>query len=108
MEKRALISEFKGFSPKRQSEFLLLLLVNLTVSARVVMHESSDAYKLEFFAGLNEIFHSVAGEIFARLRDDPPRYPDDVLLGMIYDIAEGKRFLPHLHAAWNLSLLVRE
>lgn len=80
------ISTFSSYSAEEKKEFLAQLSYELTVVARgcyeVGTEELTEPRRLR---RLNEVQHRVTAFLWALLRDDPKRYPDDVLIRIVLE-----------------------
>ena len=77
---------FSSFSPEEKKEFLAHLMYELTVVARDNYEVGQDSLtNPQRMRRINEIQHRLAAFLWALLRDDPQRYPDDVLLRIVLE-----------------------
>jgi hypothetical protein len=80
------INVFVSYSSEDKKEFLAHLIYDLTVVAR-------DSYAVEDdglsnpqrVRIINEVQHRVSAFLWALLRNDPQRYPDDILVRIILE-----------------------
>ncbi len=69
--------------------FLALLGHNLTIAARGVQIDNDDLFiKTKKLCALNEVLHTVTGQIMDMLDEDLNRYPDDVFIDGIFERAQ--------------------
>ncbi len=81
------IAIFSSYSPDEKKLFLAQLMYALTIIARAETYEAggeglTDAPRAR---RINEIQHTVSASLWALLRNDPKRYPDDVLMKIIME-----------------------
>ena len=80
------IFAFSSYSAEEKKEFLAQLSYELTVVARgcyeVGAEGLTDPQRLR---RINEVQHRVSAFLWALLRDDPRRYPDDVLIRIVLE-----------------------
>ena len=83
------IESFSSYSPEEKTDFLARLAHSLTILAR-------DTYEVgrngltnpSRLRTLNEVQHRVTAFLLALLKNDPKRYPDDVLVRIILEHPE--------------------
>jgi hypothetical protein len=88
------ITVFSSFSPGEKKEFLAQLMYELTVIMRGEAYEFggdglTDARRARL---INEVQHRVSAFLWALLRDDTRRYPDDVFVKLILGWGEDESF----------------
>ena len=101
MDTAEIISQYTQKSELQQAKFLSRLAHQITIFAR-------DTYELDGdslldparLRGINEIMHRVIGQQFKLLPGENSRYPDDILIKMLFDMAIECHFEKHL----NLSV----
>jgi hypothetical protein len=80
---------FVGMQPDQQQRVLALLALNVTVAARTAypgqVEERLVAGKLRAF---NEVLHTIAGQLLHLIDEDSNRYPDDVLIDALFELAQ--------------------
>ncbi len=80
------ISVFSSYSAEEKKEFIAQLSYELTVVARGCYEEGGDGltdpHRLR---RINEVQHRVSAFLWALLRGDPNRYPDDALLRIVLE-----------------------
>jgi len=80
---------FVGMKPDEQQRLLALLALNVTVAARTAyptqVEERLVAEKLRAF---NEVLHTIAGQLLHLIDADLNRYPDDVLIDALFELAQ--------------------
>ena len=80
------ISTFSSYSAEEKKEFLAQLSYELTVVARGCYEvETEGLAEPQRLRRINEVQHRVSAFLWALLRDDPRRYPDDVLIRIILE-----------------------
>lgn len=78
------IAIFSSYSLKEKEEFLASLMYELTIMARDSYEVGQDGLtNPQRVRNLNEIQHRVSAFLWALLRDDTHRYPDDVFVTII-------------------------
>lgn len=78
------IDVFSSYSPEEKKEFLAQLSYELTLIARGGYEAGGDGLAdPRFVRAVNEVQHRVSAFLWALLRDDPQRYPDDVFVKII-------------------------
>jgi hypothetical protein len=85
MDTEQLLKLIQSRSAADQLRFYSLLSLNLTVRARETYGREDAARLLQ---GFNELQHKVLGQIAKLATDDANRYPDEVFVKTIFDIAE--------------------
>lgn len=77
---------FSGLSLEEKTEFLALLAHELTIVARDTYEVGGDGLVgAARMRSLNEVQHRLTATLVALLRNDPARYPDDVLVQIIVE-----------------------
>ena len=80
------ISAFSSYSAEEKKEFIAQLSYELTVVARGCYEEGQDGLAdARRLRRINEVQHRVCAFLWALLRDDPERYPDDVLIRIVLE-----------------------
>jgi hypothetical protein len=83
------IATFASYSPQAQTDFLVRLAHALTILARDTYDVGREGLthpaRLRL---LNEVEHRVTGFLLALMKNDPQRYPDDVLVRIILEHPE--------------------
>ena len=80
---------YQHLSLNEQSEFLALFSHELTVLARESYEIGTDnIINPKFIREINEIQHLLSMQIALLLKDDSERYPDDVLMRIIFENRE--------------------
>jgi tRNA A37 N6-isopentenylltransferase MiaA len=80
------ISVFSSYSAEEKKEFVAQLSYELTVIARGCYGEESDGPSdPRRLRRINEVQHRVCAFLWALLRGDPERYPDDVLIRIVLE-----------------------
>jgi hypothetical protein len=80
------ISAFSSYSAEEKKEFLAQLSYELTVVARGCYEVGTEGLaEPQRLRRVNEVQHRVSAFLWALLRDDPRRYPDDVLLRIVLE-----------------------
>lgn len=95
---------FLGLSADGKARLLSLVAHNLTVCARTAsLPEVQDAPARRKLLGLNELLHTVTGQVMHMVRGDQNRYPDDVFMDILLETAEMKRCEGDLVQAFEWS-----
>ena len=80
------ISVFSSYSAEEKKEFIAQLSYELTIVARgcyeVGTEELTEPRRMR---RINEVHHRVSALLWALLRDDPERFPDDVLMRIVLE-----------------------
>jgi hypothetical protein len=80
------INVFVSYSGEDKKEFLAHLMYELTVVARDSYAEGHDGLtNPQRVRIINEVQHRVSAFLWALLRNDPQRYPDDILVRIILE-----------------------
>jgi hypothetical protein len=80
------IEAFITLSPPEQARFLMRLAWELTIVARsYYVPGTEDLTDAAAVRAVNELQHKIASHALAILDDDPRRYPDDVLVQIVFD-----------------------
>ena len=80
------VSVFMSFSSEEKKEFLAQLMYELTLIVRDNYETGQDGLcNPQRVRRANEVQHRVSAFLWASLRDDPQRYPDDVLVRIILE-----------------------
>ena len=83
------IAIFLSYSTEEKEEFLAQLIHELSVVARDSYEIGQDGLtNPQRVRRINEVLHRVSAFLCALLRDDPQRYPDDVLVKIILEHPE--------------------
>ncbi len=89
MTKGEVKQAFVGMQPDQQVRVLSLLALNVTVAARSAypgqVEEHLVAGKLRAF---NEVLHTVSGQIVHLIAGDSNRYPDDMFIDALFELAQ--------------------
>ena len=81
---------------------LALVANQLTVHGRTFRLDLTESDQIKAFEGLNEIQHSISGQIAAIGLSDE-RYPEDVLWNILQDKATFHGLLPHLMESFDFA-----
>ncbi len=77
---------FSSYSSAEKKEFLAHLMHELTIVARDSYEAGGDDLtNPQRVRRLNEVQHSVSAFLWALLRNDPRRYPDDALVKIVLE-----------------------
>jgi hypothetical protein len=80
------IAVFSSYSPDEKKEFLAQLMYELTVVARdSYVPEEDGLTNPQRVRRINEVQHRLSAFLGKLLRDDPQRYPDDVLVRIVLE-----------------------
>jgi hypothetical protein len=80
------INVFVSYSSEDKKEFLAHLMYELTIIARDSYVAGNDGLtNPQRVRRLNEVQHRVSAFLWALLRNDPQRYPDDTLVRIILE-----------------------
>jgi hypothetical protein len=80
------INVFVSYSSEDKKEFLAHLMYELTVVARDSYAAGQDGLtNPQRVRSINEVQHRVSAFLWALLRNDPQRYPDDILVRIILE-----------------------
>jgi hypothetical protein len=95
---------YSRMAPAEQARFLALLAHNLTVSARYWYPTEEDHLAPPgSLMAINELQHTVTGQLTKLLWDDDKRYPDDVFIDILFSMAQSSDVERHLIAAVGYS-----
>jgi hypothetical protein len=85
------------------------LALNLTVCARSAYSpELSGEVARAKLQGINELLHTVTGQLANMIWKNEKRYPDDLFLSILFEKAETQRSEPDLLQAFHWSYGTRE
>jgi hypothetical protein len=91
---------YSQMTPPEQARFLALLALNLTVVARNwYPTEEGQPAPSEKLIAINELQHTVTGQLVPLLGNDARRYPDDVLINILFEKGRAKDVERHVIAA---------
>jgi hypothetical protein len=77
---------FSSYSSRQKAEFLVGLAHALTILGRDTYQVGQDGVaNAARLRTLNEVQHRILGFLLALLKDDPKRYPDDVLVRILLE-----------------------
>ena len=80
------IATFSSYSPEEKTDFLARLAHALTILARDTYEVGQEGLvNPTRMRIINEKQHRVIGFLLALIRNDPKRYPDDVLMNIILE-----------------------
>jgi hypothetical protein len=80
------IAIFSSYSIEEKEEFLAHLMYELPIIARESYETGQDGLTdPQRVRRINEVQHSVSAFLWALLRNDSRRYPDDILVGIILE-----------------------
>ena len=80
------IAAFSSYSAEEKREFLAQLMYELTVVARGCYEVGTERLtEPERMRRINEVQHRVGAFLWAMLRNDPKRYPDDILVRIVLE-----------------------
>jgi hypothetical protein len=83
------IALFSSYSPSEKKEFLAQLMYELTVVARDSYEAGEDGLtNPRRVRRINEVQHCLSAFLGKLLRDDPQRYPDEVLVRIVLEQPE--------------------
>jgi hypothetical protein len=99
------LTEFAPLTPVEKMAFLCLLSLNLTVAARDVFHPPDNSPIQTFKArAYNEILHKVLGCLPSMIKGNTERYPDEVLLNIIFAMAGEAGIGDEFRWEWTRSM----
>jgi hypothetical protein len=100
-------ASFAARSPREKTEFLLRLAHELTILGRDTYAVGHDGLTCPSrLRLLNEVQHRILGFLLALVKNDPRRYPDDVLVRIILEHPEDEGLQREVEAAF-LRLLAQ-
>lgn len=80
------IDEFRGLPPTAQIEALIRLAHELTIVGRDAYEPGSLELRYpQRLRSLNEVQHRIISHVMALMAADPHRYPDEVLMSLIFE-----------------------
>ena len=93
MDVNEALSLYRGKSEQEQMKILARLSHQITIFARDTYElESEGLSSPEKLRCINEIMHRVLGQLNKHLNSDSSRYPDDLFIKMIFDMADTCQF----------------
>jgi hypothetical protein len=104
MNQEVMANQFSKLGAFDQTAVLLQVTLRLTVVARDILRGPPDAKKLNQARGMSEINHKIISNVLARLRSADSRYPDDVLIGILYGIFSEYELESYLPYVWKDAL----
>ena len=101
-----LIRVLSGVDDLRCAYLLTRLQSILTIAIRDLQYCSETMVEYDrYFVGLMEIVHKFSGNVLACMHRDPRRYPNDVLVGIVGDIASDSGLHAFVEQAFLQTLL---
>lgn len=95
------IAVFSSYSSEEKKEFLAQLMYELTIVARDSYAPQEDGLtNPQRVRLINEVQHRLSAFLGALLRDDPRRYPDDVLVRIVLEESGDDVLSQHIMAAF--------
>jgi hypothetical protein len=87
------ITAYSALSAKNQARFLARLAHEMTVWGRDAYKvlTADDAVSAELLTGYNELQHKISAHLMHLLEDNNLRYPDDVFINILFDMAPAAR-----------------
>ncbi len=102
-----MLSQFSSLDTKQKSLVIVQLSLELTILARDTYVVASEAVaKPQQLRLYNEIQHILLGQLYKIVTDDEKRYPDNVFLKIIFDMANYKEV--HLKLSSLLNKLLED
>jgi len=96
------LSVFSSLSPREKEEFIAHLMSELTIIGRDTYEVGQDGLTdPQRLRRVNEVQHRVSEYLWALLRDDQQRYPDDVLLKIILEHPDDSELEQQLHEVFG-------
>ncbi|MGH9945302.1 MAG: hypothetical protein ACRD9R_23365 [Pyrinomonadaceae bacterium] len=93
---------FSSYSPGEKAEFLAGLMYEITIVARDSYEVGGDGLiNAERMRRLNEVQHCLSAFLWALLRNDARRYPDDILLEIVLGPSDDAALDRQLSAAFG-------
>ena len=88
MTKSEFLQMYAVLDSPAKARFLAVLSNQLTIFMREEYDESADcARRVKRLMGANELQHHISSELRHHLEGDPDRYPDEVLLNILFEKA---------------------
>ena len=110
MDINEILSLYCSDSELQQAKFLSCLAHQITIFARDTYEPDTDALSNPTrLRCINEMMHRILGQQFKLLLGDRERYPDDVFIKMVFDMAATCGFEDYLSlgisesAKWHMS-----
>lgn len=96
---------FSAYTRQEQIDFLSLLAFELTIIARDTYEAGQEGLTNPArLRRINEVQHSITGQLLNLLKNDPHRYPDDALMQIILEQPDDAELQGHLELAFNHSV----
>ncbi len=98
------VAVFSSYSASEQAEFLAQLMVELTLVARDSYEVGGDGLIFpQRVRRINEVQHRISEFLWALLRNDSARYPDDVVLRIFLEQPDDPALGQRLNEAFARS-----
>jgi hypothetical protein len=106
MNREAMLQQFLELEPSTKILMLLAISFELTLLARDIDDREplADSHKLKYARGMSEINHQIIQSVISRLEDSDSRYPDDVLVDILYETFEKYELQPYFSFVWDRAL----
>lgn len=105
MDKNNVLELYSSESREWQIKFLSRLAHQITIFARDTYEFDSDSLSNPVqLRCINEIMHRIIGQQFKLIMNDNGRYPDDVFIKMMFDMADCCNFEDHMSSGIKDSI----
>lgn len=103
MTRQEAIRVFSTMSAINQARFLARLAHDETIWTRHEYHALTGSHEqtAHLLTAHNELQHRIVGQLVHLLEGDKMRYPDDVFVNILFDMAEGAGCLERLEGAFH-------
>ena|SRR5205085_6840342 len=96
------IAIFSAYSLREKEEFLAHLIYELTIVVRDSYEAGGDGLtNPQRVRSMNEVQHRLSAFLWALLRNDPKRYPDDILVKIILEHSDDSTLEQQLNEAFT-------
>src|SRR5436305_1788080 len=80
---------FVAMQPDQQLRVLVLLAHNITIAARTAYPGQAEEQRVAGkLRALNEVLHTITGQLMHLIEEDPNRYSDDVFMDALFERAQ--------------------
>jgi len=103
MSKEEMLETFLNVEPADRIVMLILVSFHLTIVSRDIFLSQSNDKKLKSATGIQEINHKITSNVIDRLKGNNSRYPDNVLIEILFETFAAYELNDYLSDVWNSS-----